>query len=71
MGYTDPLVKLQASIGRTITNAVISNATCPKCKGLMLGLSRTTVVECEECGKIYQRITDQDETYYVELIRAH
>jgi ribosomal protein L37AE/L43A len=62
---------LLEGIGTTLLQTVISEAHCPKCQGTLLGLKVTSVFECHDCHKVFQRMTDQDETYYLELIRVH
>ncbi len=47
--------------------SIISYATCPKCKGTLIGLSVCSVVECENCRVPFQRIIDESDTYYIEL----
>lgn len=54
-----------------VIDTIISQARCPECNGTLLGLRINSVVECVSCNKTFRRTTDQDETYYVELIRAH
>jgi ribosomal protein L37AE/L43A len=62
---------VENKIAKLIVNNIISKSNCPDCKGTLIGLRENTVVECNGCGKPFQRITDQDETYYVKLIKAH
>jgi hypothetical protein len=62
---------LLEGIGTTLLKAIIAEAHCPKCNGTLLGLRVTSVLQCHDCQKVFQRMTDQDETYYLELIRVH
>lgn len=59
-------------IGDKLIDTIISHSgICHICHGTLLGLRINSVVECVSCNKTFRRTTDQDETYYVELIRAH
>lgn len=62
---------LLEGLGKKILQELITEANCPMCQGTLLGLKVTSVLECHDCHKIFQRMTDQDETYYLELIRVH
>jgi ribosomal protein L37AE/L43A len=62
---------LLEGLGKMLLREIVSEANCPKCTGTLLGLRATSVLECHDCHKVFQRITDQDETYYIELIRVH
>lgn len=58
-------------LGKNILREVVVEDNCPKCQGTLLGLKVTSVVECHDCRKVFQRMSDQDDTYYLELIRVH
>jgi len=62
---------LLEGLGKKVLRELITEATCPKCSGTLLGLLATSVMECHDCHKPFQRMIDQDETYYLELIRVH